>query len=331
MPLPTGDILGVLMYNLSKRETVTPLSRSEATGWTEGLNIPKGGETVIYTGQMYQLMPAIIAMEKVTSRFEDSWMNKFFRVGRIVNKFINTSWFISRASPKEYEPFNNLLRNIVYLLRSADVEFGYLFEEELYVGTLIHDEGANDVFAKHAQKVYEVLKKHGVKRVITVDPHTTDMLRSVYPKIIEGYQLEVKSYLEVLAEQDIEPVKNSDLNVVIHDSCVYARYENVIEEPRRLLRKAGIKIIEPEYTKRLTFCCGGPLESLFPSKAHDIADKRIAQLIKEGSNIVTMCPICLINLKTAAGRNAVVKDISDYLVEAYCDESLIAAGKSIMV
>ncbi len=320
MPLPTRDILGVLVDNLDKRKTVTPLSRRKSTGWAQGLNIPMGGETVIYTGQMYQLMPAIIAMEKVTSRFEESWMNNFFSIGRIVNKFINTSWFITRTKPEAQEPFNNILRNIACLLKSSGVEFGYLYGEELYAGTLVHDEGVNDVFEKHARKVYEVLKKHGVKQVITVDPHTTNMLKSVYPKIIKDYQLEVKSYLEVLAERNIDPVKKLDLDIVIHDSCVYARYENIIEEPRRLLKKAGVRIIEPEYSGKLTFCCGGPVESLFPSKARSIAEKRIIQLKSNGNNVVAMCPICLVNLKNAAGkeRDMSVKDISEYLAEAYC-------------
>jgi len=320
MPLPTKDILGVLVDNLSKRKTVTPLSRQKSTGWAQGLNIPMGGETIIYTGQMYQLMPAIIAMEKVTSRFEDSWMNSFFRVGRIVNKFINTSWFLTRTSPGEQEVFDNLLRNIARLLKSSDTEFSYLYDEELYVGTLVHDEGVNDVFEKHARKVYELLKKHRVKQVITVDPHTTNMLKSVYPKIIKEYQIEVKSYLEVLAEKDIEPVKELDLDIVVHDSCVYARYENIIEEPRHLLKKAGARIIEPEYSGKLTYCCGGPLESLFPGKARSIAEKRMAQLMSDGSNITAMCPICLVNLKNAAAkeRDMSVKDISEYLVESYC-------------
>jgi len=333
MPLPTRDILGVLVDNLGKRMTVTPLSLQKATGWAQGLNIPMGGETVIYTGQMYQLMPAIIAMEKVTSRFEESWMNNFFSIGRIVNKFINTSWFITRTSHEAQETFNNLLRNIACLLRSVDVEFGYLYGEELYVGTLIHDEGVNDVFDNHARKVYEVLRKHGVKQVITVDPHTTNMLRSVYPGIIEGFGLEVKSYLEVLAERNMDPVKKLDLDLVVHDSCVYARYENVIEEPRLLLQKAGVRLKEPEYAKKLTYCCGGPVESLFPGKARAIAEKRMAQLISSGGNVAAMCPICLVNLKNAAAkeRNMSVKDISEYLVEAYCDASRLVTGTSSLV
>jgi len=49
------------------------------------------------------------------------------------------------------------------------------------------------------RRVAGVLRKHGVREVITLDPHTTTMLRTVYPKLVEGYDVRVRSYLEVLA------------------------------------------------------------------------------------------------------------------------------------
>jgi Fe-S oxidoreductase len=143
------------------------------------------------------------------------------------------------------------------------------------------------------------------------------MLRSVYPKIIDGFDIEVKSYLELLAESDLRSKKPIDLDIVIHDSCVYARHEDVIDEPRHLLKNAGVKIHEPELSGKLTHCCGGPLESLFPGKAHAIGVKRVEQLASCGGRVATMCPICLANLKRAAGTTLEVKDISEYLVDIY--------------
>jgi len=72
MAVPIQHILGILVDNLSKRGSVMPLSKGSSVNWAKGLNIPKGGKTVIYTGQMYQLMPSIVAMEKMTSKFADS-------------------------------------------------------------------------------------------------------------------------------------------------------------------------------------------------------------------------------------------------------------------
>ena len=240
-------------------------------------------------------------------------------MGRLVNKLFNVSAFMAIPDTREKKHYNRLLRNIALLLQKANVDFGYLYAEEMYSGALAHDEGAQNTFKRHAEKVFSMFKRNAVKRVITVDPHTTNMLRSVYPDYIEGYDLEVKSYLEVLAKRDISPSKISGSQVILHDSCVYARYENTIKEPRALLKKAGITVKEPELSGKMTFCCGGPVESLFPSKAHAIAEKRIQQLADGDTDIVTMCPICLVNLKHEAEKKSLnVKDISEYLVSAYC-------------
>lgn len=330
MSLPTKHVLGILVDNLLKRKSVLKLSSRTTTKWARGLNIPRGGKTILYTGHMYQLIPSISTLASKMSFFENSWITKFFGLGRIANKFVNLAWFMARTDAKETKHYNDILRNIAQLLQVAEVDFGYLYEDEMYSGALVHDEGVDDPFKQHAQRVFEVFKRNGVKSVITVDPHTTNMLRSVYPKYVEGYNLKVKSYLEVLIDSNLEAARTLDLGMTIHDSCVYARYENIVNEPRRLLSQAGATIIEPENAGKLTHCCGGPIESFFPGKAQTIAKKRIEQLAVAGGNIVAMCPICLVNLKHAAkDKNIDVKDISEYLVNAYCGESQPA--KSVCV
>jgi Fe-S oxidoreductase len=106
-------------------------------------------------------------------------------------------------------------------------------------------------------------------------------------------------------------------DVAIHDSCVFARYEGVVDEPRELLAAAGVTIRDPENTGRQTWCCGGPVESLYPAKAAANAEKRVAQLRAAAPDAVTMCPMCFVNLSTAAGDTMRFKDISQYLREAY--------------
>jgi Fe-S oxidoreductase len=318
MPLPINNVLGILSDNLKNRKGVIPLSAAKVDAWTRGLKIPSGGDTVLYTGQMYQLIPAINSMSARMAEFENSWITRFFGAGRILNRVANLSLFMMPGSSKEQKVYDKVLRNIAILLKKAGVQFGYLYGKELYSGALIYDEGIDDVFAEHARRVYRTFKENGVKQVITVDPHTTNMLKSVYPKIIDGYDLVTKSYLEVLAEKGMKPVKQLSLELVVHDSCVYARHEGIVAEPRRLLKTTGAIIHEPELSGRLTHCCGGPLESLFPGKAHEVAQKRVAQLAECGNSIVTMCPICMANLKRAANGSIEIKDISEHLVNGYC-------------
>lgn len=141
-----------------------------------------------------------------------------------------------------------------------------------------------------------------------------------YPAIIDGYDIHVKSYLEVLAERDMEPANKVDADIVIHDSCVYARCENVIEEPRKLLSRAGYRVEEPKDSKDMTHCCGGPVESIYPKTANQIGEKRVQQLKDaEVQGAALMCPICLAALKKAARGEIEIADISTLLARVYCD------------
>jgi Fe-S oxidoreductase len=231
---------------------------------------------------------------------------------------VNVSAFLARPSSTLRDKYNQIPADVARLLQNAGVDFGYLYEDDLYTGALAHDLGADEAVAAHANKVYARLKRHRVKTLITIDPHTTNMLRSVYPKLIPGYDLEVKTYLEVLAEKDVLPKRQLGIEVALHDPCLFARYENVIDQPRELLAKAGVTVAEPEKSGRMTWCCGGPVESLYPDKARANAEKRVAQLRAVGNQAVTMCPMCLINLGNAAATEDITfRDLSHYLRLAY--------------
>jgi Fe-S oxidoreductase len=314
MHVPIAPILGIFADNVRIRGSVLPLSKRAATGWADGLDLPRGGETVIYTGHMYQLIPAIAAMSSQLALLENSFLTRFFGVGRLVNKFVSLSFFMGlMASAEKVRASNQVLRDIAGLLRGAGVEFGYLYEDELYAGALLYDDGLDEAFGEHARRVTDHLKKLGVRRLITVDPHTTKTFRHAFPHFVKDFDIEVQSYLEVLAQAHPEAAEQVNGEVVVHDSCVYARYENVRDQPRELLRAAGLSVREPELSGKSTHCCGGPLESLFPAEAQRISGLRVAQLEAQGKNVVTMCPFCWVNLSKTAGDRIVINDIASIL------------------
>ena len=163
----------------------------------------------------------------------------------------------------------------------------------------------------------DLFRKHGIEKVITVDPHTTHTLRTVYPKYIEGFDIEVKSYLEVLAESGIEPDAQINEELALHDSCIYARQENVVEQPRELLGKAGDKTERTDPVRQKHALLWRTAESLFPAESHRIAGNRTEQLAETESNVATMCPICLVSLRNAAKGSMQINDLSDTLAKAY--------------
>jgi len=317
MPLPTGDVIGILADNLRLRGSVLPISAKNATKWARDLDLPRGGQTVLYTGMMYQLIPYIESLVKAERRLGDSSLAKFTSLGRKMNRAINVSRFMARPSVESRAVYDQVPRNVAALLKQAGVDFGYLYKEDLYSGALAYDLGADEVVAGHARKVHQVFKKHGVREIITIDPHTTNMLRSVYPTLIPDYDIQVRTYLEVLAEKELLPRTALAGELAIHDPCVFARYESIVEEPRKLLAAAGMTVREPEKSGRMTWCCGGPVESLYPDKAFANAQKRAEQLKATASEVVTMCPMCFVNLSDAAPEGTTFNDISHYLHRAF--------------
>ena len=315
MPLPTRDVVGILADNLRIRGSVLPIPARQATRWARELDLPRGGETVLYTGLMYQLIPYIERLVKLELLLGDTPLARFTGLGRRINRFVNGVAFVARPSARERAEYEQVPGNVARLLQHAGVEFGYLYEDDLYAGTLAYDLGADEAVAAHARRVVNMLHRHGVREVITIDPHTTNMLRTVYPKLVEDYDLRVRNYLEVLAERGMDFPAQVGQKVVIHDPCVYARYENIVEPPRQLLRAAGVEIAEPENGGPLTWCCGGPAEALYPARAAAVAAGRVAQLRELAPDCVTMCPICLVNLRKAGGGMS-FRDISEYLVQA---------------
>jgi Fe-S oxidoreductase len=316
MALPTGDVIGILGDNLRLRGSVLPIPKRSASHWARGLRLPRGGETVLYTGQMIQLIPYIERLVKMEERLGDSPLERFTPLGRRLNRLVNLSAFMGRPRARDRAEYDRILVDVAMLLRRAGVDFGYLYEDDLYSGALAWDLGLEAIVAEHARRVYGVLAKHGVEQVITVDPHTTHMLRTVYPRLVEGYDLRVSSYLELLAERELPVKTRLGDELVLHDSCVFARFENVVEQPRQLLAASGVTIREPENAGRLTWCCGGPAESLYPEKALAQARRRVEQLRAVAPEGVTMCPLCLVNLQKAAGDTMPFRDISHYLARA---------------
>ncbi|MGC8947931.1 MAG: (Fe-S)-binding protein [Thermoprotei archaeon] len=315
MPLPVKDVLKMIADNTKKYGMPFPIPKEVIYKWTEGLDLPKGGDTVLFTGLLYQMIPYINTSIKYLESVEESkYLSVLMRAGGIVNVM---SKLLLRVSEEELKEQYEVLRGIARLLKKIGVQFGYLYENDMYSGVLLYDMGLDDDFREHAMMVYDKLKSLGVKTLITIDPHTTYMMREVYKNVIPGYDLTVKNYLEILVNSSINSTKILKTNVTLHDPCYYTRYLKIIDEPRRLLEKGGISIIEPDRNRELTFCCGGPIESITPGLSKRVAQLRISELSTANKNIITMCPICYANLSRVKSRDIVIKDISHYLYTIY--------------
>ena len=113
-----------------------------------------------------------------------------------------------------------------------------------------------------------------------------------------------------------------NIRVTYHDPCNVSRVLNMVEEPRILLKEIGAELIEMSTYGKQSECCGGGGGLLVTDRtlADRLAEKRVKQAIETGADyLVTLCPTCELNLRTASERlNAKlqVKNVLDLIWDA---------------
>ncbi|MBF0210272.1 MAG: (Fe-S)-binding protein [Desulfamplus sp.] len=276
--------------------------------------LARSGESMLFTGLMYQFSPYVDKSTEYLAQYEDSKWQSYLKFAKYVPSYLAGAglWLIALKSEKQQ--FDTILQNIAHILRVSGVDFFYRDELDDYSGILLYDLGDQDSFVRHARYVAEKLKKAGVKRLITVDPHTTYALKVLYPKYT-GISFDVKPYFELInfrspvasnkmrysENYQAEDTKNSN-SVTLHDPCFYGRYLQVSDTPRRILANIGVECLNIRNSATFTSCCGGPAESISPKLAGNIAIKRIDELNSSGGKIIAFCPICLGNLRKSGAK-----------------------------
>ena len=311
------QIMLALVENVKKSGNPVGVSKDKLSAWARGLEQGKGS-VVLYSGCEYQLVPYFLPL-----------VDRLKKSGLVDSKLINltlklkgfgldlVSMFAS-LSAKDSEYYNELVRKHLLLLRKVKSDVAFL-PDELYPGTLLYEFGFFEEFAEHAKKVSKSFKERGVKTIITISPHSLEMLRSVYPSFVEGFDFEIIHYLELLAKyaSNLRLAVKEPTAVTIHDPCHLARSMNMVEEPRAILSLVrGLELREvPFANKRWTTCCGAPIETFLPVLSEGIGQRRVKELKESGANIaLTLCPFCHANLRNASSSSGLcIMDYVDFL------------------
>lgn len=175
--------------------------------------------------------------------------------------------------------------------------------------------GFENEFYAQAQKVKTVFD--GYKKVVMNCSACYHTVKSVYPTMGLGLATKVLPLSTFLAAETKKIQQNEkDLpTVYYHDPCYLARYQGVLEEPRRVL--AGVaKIKDFYYSHTETECCGGAglLPKTAPKTSDSMAKHRMKELSESGGgDVVTSCGTCAFMLKSNSTENVTVYDLPGYL------------------
>ena len=303
--LPPG--LAYLADNITTKRNILGAGKGAGAKWAKDLKLPKEKETIFFAGCGYQYSSDLESMMNLIRKMDKSAVGSemAMKLANFQKKLgLDAAGMYRKVMSKGGEAEAQPLKDAVTVLSKLGIDFGYLAEDEPCCGGLLHYIGLQDEFGKHARGVYEELRDKGVKRIIGIVPSCTNTLRTLFANSIDGYNIEVKHFVEVVAENipSLDLRFPKEVKVTYHDPCQLVRFMGLVEEPRQILRAIkGIELVETEWTKcEYATCCGGGggFEAVFPELSEILAVNRATELVETGADIiVTNCPGCILQLK----------------------------------
>jgi Fe-S oxidoreductase len=304
--IPPG--LTYLAGNIVSKQNILGVSKEQSARWAKGLNLPKKSETIFFAGCGYQFSSQLETLMSLMRRTDKSSIGAELplRFTSFQKKLgLNLPGIYSKVLAKSGDTEAQPLKSAVRVLSNLGVEFGYLADDEPCCGAPLYNAGLHKEFAQNARQAYQKLKSFGVRRVISIVPSCTYAILRLFPLYVDGFDLEVRHFLEVVLERisSRELRFPREVKVTYHDPCQLSRYLGLIEEPRRILSAVkGIELVETDWTKgEWSTCCGGGggFEAVFPELSQILAVNRAKELVETGAKIiVTHCPGCILQLKT---------------------------------
>ena len=304
--MPPG--LAYLADNITTKNNILGAPKGTGAKWAKDLNLPQQAETIFFAGCGYQYKNDLETMVSLIRKMDKSAIGSELTMslaGFQKKLGIDAAGILRKVVSKSAESGAQPLRDAVKVLTGLGIKLGYLGEAEPCCGGLLHYIGMEKDFARHSQGVYDKLKSMGVKHIISVVPSCTYTLRQLIPSNVTGYDIEVKHFSQVVAENISSRQWRfpREVKVAYHDPCQLARYLGLIEEPRRILRSIkGINLVETQWTNgEWATCCGGGggFEAVFPELSEILAVNRAKELVETGAQIiVTNCPGCIMQLES---------------------------------
>ena len=313
-------VLDIISENIIKHGNPLALKGPEVASWAKELDLPVKGGLLFYTGGEYQLLPFIDSLVKTITHLDQGSKVFSMMMGarNILNKTgLNAEKMYASVLAKDKDRYNSVCLKAAKVLHGLGYEFCYSGNEELYSGALLYELGYLEDMKNYVQKVVEVIRNSGAKTIVCLSPHAAEVFKFIYPKMVEGFDLEIVTFVDLVWQRRDQLAKiEASGAVVIHDSCRLARELGIHQELRDILENVGADVKESPRNREWTSCCGGPIKILFPELSHVIGSRRVNELKESGAeHILTSCPYCLSALEggRAKGDSAIIEDLIEFL------------------
>jgi Fe-S oxidoreductase len=286
---------GRMLANLERQGNPWGLSRSDRAAWLDGLEPPLHTPLVQDGGPFEYL----------------------FHVGSM-GSYDNRAQRVAGA--------------MIRLMNHAGISFAVFGGEEGNSGDTARRIGNEYLYQQLAMENVERFVRHGVRKIVTIDPHAYHTFKNEYRDFGLPEDVEVYHHTELLAqwvkEGRIKPDKLTRERIVYHDPCYLGRHNGVYGDPREILRSIpGVELVEMERHGADSMCCGagGGLMWMEEKEGSRINTARTEQALSVKPTVIgTACPYCLTMLSDGtkameADERVKTMDVAEILAGAVAE------------
>jgi len=278
--------LQLTFQNLERNFTPWGFSHSTRADWSEGLNIPR-------------------VSEKRDAEF-------IFWVG------------CAGAYDARYK---KVTQSFARLMQMAGISFAILGTEEKCNGDPARRAGNEYLAQMLMTENIGTLNGYGVKKIVTTCPHCFNVLKNEYPQLGGNYEVFHHSefLVKLVRTGKIRLTNEQQTRITFHDPCYLGRYNQMYDEPRRILSSVpSAEMVEMSRSRDKSFCCGAGGARMFMEErtGKRVNIERTEEALKLNPSVIgTACPFCMTMLtdgvkeKDTSG-SVQVKDIAELVLDA---------------
>lgn len=258
--------------------------------------------------------------------------SKWLPGGVKLNDGANLAYFVGCATSYQHP---EIAVNTATILNAGGLEFTVMAAEEYCCGAPLWRTGQIEAARKLVEHNLNVLRRQGIKTLITGCAECYGTFRGFYPRIAD-VDFEVLHITEViwrmLQQGKLKLTRKLEMKATYHDPCLLGRLSElyvpwngtikafgyhdppkqwrrgtngVYDAPRQILKSIrGLELVEMIRNQENAFCCGGGggVPAAFPDFALWTAAERLGEATSTGAEaMISCCPFCESNFENAIG------------------------------
>src|SRR5712691_897362 len=278
-----------------------------------------------------ELQPAFRNLETNGNPWQMSWQTRAEWAGdlglRLMSDVREAEYLYWVGCYGSFDERNKkVARAFVKLMQAAGVDFAILGNEEKCTGEPARRLGHEYLYQTLAQGNIETLKQYKFQTIVTACPHCFNTIRNEYPDFDGRFKVIHHSQLldELVQSGRLKVPRERTERITYHDACNLGRYNDVYEEPRRVLASATRgELAEMKLSRSKGMCCGGGGGRVWmeETEGRRVNQIRVEQAMEVNPDILaSACPFCLTMFEDGVkgkgvGDKIKARDIAEVLAE----------------